>query len=250
MNLRLHAALSAFAGLTLTASGLAAQAPTIPAVAQSSSETSAVSLTFGTGDATSEWFSGLYNYGVFGPPPDDRLGGLTVGLRVLVGTRALDSRLRLGGELGVFLLKDGDFVGNPGAGAPGGTIVYTGAGARPDDAGIQLGALAALRLGTVGRIALRVEGGGGLVFFNLDEAGPAQKINYAIEFNTGQPYFESTPSPEPYFTFGIAPAIALLRNPNTGAALISIDPFFTVLQTSGDANVRSVTYGASFTLNL
>lgn|GEM_PF-5922184 len=197
----------------------------------------AIQLSVGGGSAASQWFQDLYDYGQSSADPKADLGGFAVSFAVL---KSLNDRIQLGGEVGIFVIGPGSLRGL----SYGPYTCYgSGCGGSPtDDTGIHFGPLAALRLFTVGRLVFRLEGGGGLNFFNLNDAGPAQSKNRSVEFVEGSPYYSSKPGAEPYLAGRIAPAIMLLRNGGSG---ISINPYVSVLKTFGMTDTKSVTFGGS-----
>lgn len=110
-----------------------------------------------------------------------------------------------------------------------------------DDAGIHLNALASLRVATMGRVTLRLETGGGVVFFNLNPAGEAQDKNNEIAAATGTPYYTSAPGPEPIASARVVPAIRL-GGANARAA-VTVDPYVSVLRTFGETRTTSISVG-------
>jgi hypothetical protein len=218
-----------------------AQARPDAAAPPASGETSAISLVFGSGSVTSAWFTGLYTH-PRGFVDNSDLGGLTVGLRAMMRAPFAPSRLRVGGEIGIFMIMTGDAAS--GSVSCGLGCTYTGfATSPPDDAGINLGGSASLRLFTAGRVALRVGGSGGLLILNLNDAGPAKKQNYAIGFNGNTPYFTSAPGTALYYSVRIVPTIMVF---GTSRAGLAIDPYISLLKAGGETAVKSVTYGAAF----
>lgn len=223
----------------LTAAALLCAVRTV--VSQSSGpvrEASSATIAIGYGPATSTWFSGLYATDGLNAY-DDKLGGLTVALKILV---ARNSRLRLGGEVGIFMIKEGESGGE----LVGNTCYdcYS----QTDDAGIHFNALASLRLATLGRVTWRVEGGGGFVFFNLNDAGPGKKRNFAREFNTGTPYFTSAPSVEPIVVARLVPAVRI--GGSDGGANFAIDQHVSIMKTFGKAAASATAFGLGFVLQL
>jgi hypothetical protein len=204
----------------------------------------AMSLVIGHGSASSAWFTDLYRHPSGRIAPDEGLGGLALSLRFLRKNAASTSKLRLGGEIGLFSIMSGDAVSGSGGSCGPGCTFTSPPGNPPDDAGIHLGALGSVNVLSGTGAALRLETGAGFVFFNLNSAGPAEKQNFAIKYNTGTGYYTSKPGPAPYVSIRLVPSFALVRSRAAGAAL-TIDPYFDVLNAFGTAGVRFVSFGGS-----
>lgn len=238
-------------------------------------DASVASIVLGWGSATSEWFSGLYDSDGFNRY-DANLGGGVVALKIL---RGVAPRFRIGGEIGILTMLHGGSGSSPsmrrsapqcrtclastrvapavraaGVNAPHPsalttTTYYVVGGSDPDDAGIQMNALASLRIASRGRVTWRVEGGGGFMYWNLNEAGRAYEQNMAWQSNTGRKYYESKPGFEPMIVARLVPTIAWGGNGPTGAAF-ALDPYAAYVATFGTTATTAINFGLGVGLQL
>lgn len=237
---------------------------------------SVVAITIGYGSATSDWFAGLYESDGLNRYTAD-LGGFTAALKFL---RGINGRLRIGGEVGILTLAaggSGEYLGQarrspvrcrdcfgagvartsvrptrPAGGRPSGQIIttyYVPESSDPDDAGIHFNALGSLRLATTGRVTWRVEGGGGFMYWNLNDAGRAADQNYSRKFSTGSAYYDSKPGMEPMLVARLVPTIMWGGRGPTGAAF-ALDPYVCWVSTTGTTATSFVNFGVGFGMQL
>lgn len=198
---------------------------------------STVSIFIGYGSATSEWFDRVYGSDGLNTYEDQKTGGFVIGLRTLIGVAP---RVRIGGEIGILTINHG-VGGDVVTQTPTSTITCVNCSSPPDDAGIHLNGLMNLRLGTVGRWTWRIEGGGGLMFWNLNDAGLAAKRNYAMKFNTGRGHYDSKPGPETFVVARLLPSAAFGDPAARGN--FTLTPYVATVQTFGTTSTQALNFG-------
>ena len=225
----------------LLATALTLWGPALPAqgagTAGGGNDPSAISIFIGYGSAESEWFDRVYRSDGLNDYGAHFTGGFVIGLRTLIGVA---SRMRVGGEIGILTINHG-VGGDVVTQTPTSTITCVGCSAPPDDAGIHLNGLMNLRLLTIGRWTWRIEGGGGLMIWNLNDAGLAAKRNYAMKFNTGRGHYDSKPGPESFVVGRLVPSVAF--GDLTARGNFTLTPYLAMVKTFGTTSTSALNFG-------
>ena len=194
-----------------------------------------VSLGVGFGPARSEWFDRFYA-DVNNPELNPDLGGPAVSLRVLRCGGFLPAQTCVGGGIGVTMIAEGK--------GTGASLCVVGTsdcvGIRnPDDAVIDLELIASLDVVTVSKFTLRIEGGGGIGFFRVDE------LNGRCDFREDGCHYPDAPGAEPIVIARLVPAITLAGVGDSG---VDLNLFISALRTTGETKLTAINFGAEFSV--